>query len=542
MTYQESAAFATFLGGLGLFFTGIRSLSVHMLHIGGKTLRQAIATHSQNRLLVPLSGTLAGAFLQSANGITFILVSMVTAGLLNLDLALGVLAWANLGTTALVVLSASINLHVTILVVLGAAGIWLFFDRSRASTLRPIAEALLAVSMLFLGLEFIRQSILELRSLPGFEEVFIIAGTSRAASFIAGLVLTLPTQSFTTTAILAVASAQSGFLPFDSAVALVLGAGIGAGLSVYLTSGGIRGSHRQLILFQVVNRCFGVTLILGLLLIERVTGFPLLLHLITASSHEIGRQLSLIYLACQIASLAGWYGLRRPCLRFLAFWAPPLDIEKLADAKYISGMVPVDTDIALTLAAKEQSRLVEHLNKALLKVDEDAERAFAILSVKIAAFLTDGLRMAEQDGAQITAGQLDRIANLQARNETLRLEHETLCQIARQREDLRGGEAGTLAETLVEGLGALLMWTHDSALSGAADDLAMLHQLTTSRSEVVDSLRRSLIHTDEQDEIYALTSLFERAVWLLQRYAQLLGADQPEGNAFPAQTVPVVAE
>ena len=172
----------------------------------------------------------------------------------------------------------------------------------------------------------------------------------------------------------------------------------------------------------------------------------------------------------------------------------------------------------------------------------NAERAFAILSVKIAAFLTDGLRMAEQDGAQITAGQLDRIANLQARNETLRLEHETLCQIARQREDLRGGEAGTLAETLVEGLGALLMWTHDSALSGAADDLAMLHQLTTSRSEVVDSLRRSLIHTDEQDEIYALTSLFERAVWLLQRYAQLLGADQPEGSAFPAQTVPVVAE
>ena len=191
-------------------------------------------------------------------------------------------------------------------------------------------------------------------------------------------------------------------------------------------------------------------------------------------------------------------------------------------------------DVALTLAAKEQSRLVEHLFSVLQRVDEDAERAFAILSVKIAAFLTDGLRVAEQDGAQITPEQLDRVANLQARNETLRLEHETLCQIARRRSELRDGEASALAETLVEGLGALLMWTHDSAMSGAADDLAMLRQLTASRSEVVDSLRRSLIHVEEQDQIYALTSLFERAVWLLQRYAQLLGSHMPEG-ATPAE-------
>lgn len=273
---------------------------------------------------------------------------------------------------------------------------------------------------------------------------------------------------------------------------------------------------------------------LGLLVVERLTGWPLLLHLVTGTSHEIGRQLSLIYLACQVAALFGWYALRHPCLQFLAFAAPPLEIEKLADAKFISGVVPLDTDVAVTLAAKEQSRLVEHLFKALQRVDEDAERAFAILSVKIAAFLTDGLRVAEQDGAQITPQQLDRIANLQARNETLRLEHETLCQIAHRRSDLPDGEASALAETLVEGLGALLMWTHDSALSGAADDLAMLRQLTASRSEVVDSLRRSLIHVEEQDQIYALTSLFERAVWLLQRYAQLLGSHMPEG-ATPAE-------
>jgi phosphate:Na+ symporter len=522
MSYEETAALATFLGGIGLFFTGIRSLSAHMLHLGGKTLRRTIASHGQNRALVALSGTLAGAFLQSTNGITFILVGMVTAGLLPLDTALGVLAWANLGTTALVMLSTSVNLHVPILLTLGCSGIWLFFDRDRASALRPLAEVLLAIALLFLGLELLRVAMGQLREFPGFDHVLAQAGRTGLTSFLAGVLLTLPTQSFTTTAILGVASAQGGLLSFGSALLLLLGAGAGAGLSVYLTSRGILGSHRQLILFQVLNRFFGVSLVLLLLGLESATGWPLLLHWVRGLSHEVGRQLGLIYLACQVSALAGWYALRRPCLRFLARVAPPLEIEELAEAKFVSTMVPIDTDVALTLAAREQCRLVEHLFEALQRVDEHAERAFAILSAKIAEFLTTVLRVSEQDGAQLSPAQLDAVANLQARNETLRLEHETVCQIAKRREALGEGEAGALAATLVEGLGALLIWANDCARSGAAEDLAVLHQLTTNRSELVDSLRRGLLHVAEQDEIYALTSLFERAVWLLQRYAQLL--------------------
>jgi phosphate:Na+ symporter len=71
------------------------------------------------------------------------------------------------------------------------------------------------------------------------------------------------------------------------------------------------------------------------------------------------------------------------------------------------------------------------------------------------------------------------------------------------------------------------MFVDDASRSGAADDIALLKQLSSDRSGVVDGLRRRLVQVENQEAVYRLTSLFERAVWLVERYALLLeaGAD-----------------
>jgi phosphate:Na+ symporter len=58
---------------------------------------------------------------------------------------------------------------------------------------------------------------------------------------------------------------------------------------------------------------------------------------------------------------------------------------------------------------------------------------------------------------------------------------------------------------------------------GGADDIALVRQISSDRSSVVDGLRRQLIQVGDQAAVYSLTSLFERAVWLVQRYSLLLG-------------------
>jgi len=519
-------AIASFLGGLGLFFTGIRSLSANMLQIGGRPIRQAVAGHVHNPALVAVVGIAAGALLQSSNSITFILVSMITAGLLEIITAMPLLLWANLGTSALVAVAA-IDLRLVTLLALGIAGIWLYVDRSSGTTRRQVMEVVLAIAVLLLGLQMLRTGAAGLRTSGAASDVMTLAEASGVGAFLLGCVVTLFTQSSSATAILAVSATQTGLMPFQGAVLMVLGASVGSGVSVVLMGTSARGNQRQLVLFQGITKLLGVAVIMPLVIVERVTGWPLLLRGVQAAAADSGQQIALVYLACQMAALAVCVILARPILRLLAAIAPPLEAENLARPQFIYQAAVGDADIALILAEKEQARVSAHLAPALEQADEVAAASIAHLCGEVGGFL--GSIAGSNDGAVAALPRtvLDRLANLQARNEVLRSLHETVHQIARTRGDLPPGPAAALADALSQGLGAVLMCVDDAARTGAANDIALLKQISSDRSSVVDALRRRLIQAENQELVYRLTSLFERAVWLVGRYALLLeaGAD-----------------
>lgn len=516
-------AIASFLGGLGLFFTGIRSLSANMLQIGGRPLRHAVAGQAHNPALTAVVGIAAGALLQSSNGITFILVGMVTAGLLQIATAMPLLLWANLGTSALVAVAA-IDLRLVTMLALGISGVWLYIDRSSGTTRRQVMEVVLAIALLFLGLEMLRAGTAGLRTNGAASDAMALAEASGVGAFLLGLVVTLFTQSSSATAILAVSATQAGLLPFPGAVLLVLGASVGSGVSVVLMGSSARGSQRQLVLFQGLTKLLGVAVILPLVIVEELTGWPLLLHGVQVMAIDPGQQLALIYLACQIAALTVCAIPSRSIRRLLAAIAPPLEAESLARPQFIYQAAVGDADIALILAEKEQTRVSARLAPALERVDDVAAGSIAHLCEAIADFLASIAGSNDGAVAALPRVMLDRLANLQARNEVLRSLYETVHHMARARASLPPGPADRLADALSQGLGAVLMCTDDAASSGAADDIALLKQLSTDRSSVVDALRRRLIPEENLDAVDRVTSLFERAVWLVERYALLLEA------------------
>ncbi len=520
---------AAFLGGLGLFFTGIRNLSANMLQIGGRPLRLAIAGDVHQPVLVAIVGIAAGALLQSSNGITFILVSMNTAGLLPISTAMPLLLWANLGTVALVAVAA-IDLRLVTLLALGIAGIWLYVDRTAGTARRRVMEVVLAVAMVFLGLEMLRFGTGGLRTSGTATDAIALAGTSGVGAFLLGCVVTVFTQSSSATAILAISATQAGLLPFQGAVMLVLGASIGSGLSVVLMGGSTRGSQRQLVLFQGLTKLLGVAVILPLVIIEEATHWPLLLRGVRLAFADPGRQLALVYLACQMAALAAYALLAVPVRQLVAALAPRLEAENLARPQFIYDAAVGDADIALILAEKEQARVAARLAPALEEIDEVVAASIVRLCRDIGGFLTSIASSNDGGAAALSRTVLDWLANLQARNEALRSLHETVLQIARTRVGLPPGAAADLANALSQGLGAVLMCVDDAARSGETDDIALLKQLSSDRSSVVDALRRRLIQTDNQDVVHSLTSLFERAVWLVQRYALLLEAGVGTGD------------
>jgi phosphate:Na+ symporter len=440
--------------------------------------------------------------------------------------AMPLLLWANLGTSALVFI-ASIDLRLLTMLMLGIPGIWLFLDSRTGTMRRQVIEAVLAVGMLFLGLELLHAGTSEFGNGGTTAEFIEFVGAYPPIAFLVGLAITMFTQSSSTTTIIAVTASKMGLLPSHGAALLVIGASLGSGVSVMIMGASARGSQRQLVLFQGLTKLLGVAVLGPLIALEDITGWPLLQAGMQEIVPEPARQLAFLYLACQLAALAAFYALARPIGRLLVRVAPPLPAESLAVPQFIYDAAIGDADMALLLAEKEQMRIAARLASTLEAPDPATADSVMRLSDEIDRFLGN-IAGSGEDTAAVPRAQLDRLVNLRARTEVLRLLHDTVFQLGLTRSRMPPGEAAALGDALTQGLGAVLMCADDAARDGDTESVEMLKRISSDRSAAVDAMRRRLVKATNQEAVYRLTSLFERAVWLVQRYALLLQAPIPE--------------
>lgn len=89
----------SFLGGLGLFLYSIRMMGDGLQQAAGDRLRYFIDKYTSNPFFGVLVGIGLTALIQSSSGVTVITVGLVSAGLLTLRQAIGIVMGANIGTT-----------------------------------------------------------------------------------------------------------------------------------------------------------------------------------------------------------------------------------------------------------------------------------------------------------------------------------------------------------------------------------------------------------------------------------------------------------
>ena len=88
-----------FLGGLGLFLYSIKTMGDGLQQAAGDRLRFYIDKYTSNPFLGVLVGIVVTALIQSSTGVTVITVGLVSASLLTLRQAIGIIMGANIGTT-----------------------------------------------------------------------------------------------------------------------------------------------------------------------------------------------------------------------------------------------------------------------------------------------------------------------------------------------------------------------------------------------------------------------------------------------------------
>ena len=89
----------TTLGGLGMFILGMKMMTEGLQMTAGKRIKAILSAVSSNRILGCLTGTVVTAMVQSSfRTPRVMLIGFVTAGLMTLQQAVGMILGANIGT------------------------------------------------------------------------------------------------------------------------------------------------------------------------------------------------------------------------------------------------------------------------------------------------------------------------------------------------------------------------------------------------------------------------------------------------------------
>ena len=257
----------TLLGALGMFLYGMTLMSEGLQKAAGDKLRSFLASMTSTPFKQVLTGLGITAIIQSSSATTVMVVSFVNAGLLSLANAIGVIMGANIGTTVTAWLISILGFTVDIAslsIPLMAVG-FVFFV-SKKSKNKSVGELIIGFALLFLGLNFLKNSVPDLNQSPevlSFLQQWSGYGYGSVLLFVViGTLLTIVLQSSSATMALTLVMVNAGWIPFDIATAMVLGENIGTTITANIAAAVANVSAKRAARAHTVFNVFGVIWVL----------------------------------------------------------------------------------------------------------------------------------------------------------------------------------------------------------------------------------------------------------------------------------------
>ena len=270
MTINDVSNVFGFLGGLGMFLYGMNIMADGMQKTAGSKMSQFLSMLTNNRLMAVCLGALITAIIQSSGATTVMVVGFVSAGVLNLTQAVGVIMGANIGTTitAWIVSLSQLGSAMEVMkpvfyapLLIGIGAIMILF--SKKEKYHTIGEILVGLGLLFMGLELMSGSISPYTDAPIFAKAFEVLGSNPLLGMLIGALVTALLQSSSASVGILQTLALNGIVTTNAAIYITLGQNIGSCVTALLSSvGGSRTAKRAAVMhlsFNVIGAIlFGV--------------------------------------------------------------------------------------------------------------------------------------------------------------------------------------------------------------------------------------------------------------------------------------------
>ena len=305
-------------------------------------------------------GVLTTAVLQSSSLVSVIVISFLSAGLIELVAGVGIIFGANLGSTAGAWLVAAFGLKIKLASYAMPMLVFGLILKSHANkVLHGMGYILLGIGFLFLGIHYMKEGFEAFTNQIDLASFAVDGYTGILIYTLVGMFATIVMQSTNATMVLTFSALAAGQLTYDNALALAIGSNIGTTITAILGSIGANSAGKRLavahLLFNVLTAGIAIALLQPLIAVVDV-----LASLLGIAPDHYTLKLAVFHSVFNVIGIA----VMLPFIKALVRWLETLFKD------------PADQS-ALNLAQADETQMQRaiYLNPAVLSYPDAAMRA-----------------------------------------------------------------------------------------------------------------------------------------------------------------------
>jgi phosphate:Na+ symporter len=233
-------------GGVGLFLIGMHLLETALSQLASRNFKLLLRRNTSNNTRAVFSGIVTTALLQSSSIVSFMTLAFAGSGIIKLHNALAVILGANIGTTLsnwlIATLGFSFNIDMIWYPLLGLGGIILVLFRGNKK-IEQLCFFFIGLTFLFIALGFMKTGMIDtvkrfdFHTFNNYPPIFFV--------FI-GFIITFLIQSSGATVAITLSALYAKAIPFNLAVAVIIGSELGTALKLVLAAVGSSPEKKRL--------------------------------------------------------------------------------------------------------------------------------------------------------------------------------------------------------------------------------------------------------------------------------------------------------
>lgn len=246
------------LCGIGLFLIGMTIMSESTTETFGEKLKDILSALTKNKISGVLTGFAVTGIIQSSCATTVTAVSFVSAGILSLSGAVGIVMGANIGTTVTSLIIAFNFSDIAPIAVFFGTILRMF---SKRKNIQSAGMIMVGFGLLFIGLNTMSSSFEKMKDNPDFLS-FISKTDGKIQGVFTGFIMTAIMQSSSATVGILQALSMQGIIPLTTAFYIILGQNIGAVIPVIISSAGASKTAKQVSVIHLLFNIIGTVIFL----------------------------------------------------------------------------------------------------------------------------------------------------------------------------------------------------------------------------------------------------------------------------------------